>query len=354
MCPVYDATKLSYKRELPFIIHKIQKSNLDRTNTEGIMDDQLRIPDSMVACVFRAPSHLSYTSAQTPGISATKFLIRVHTLSISPYERRYYSSGAARVVSEPRPGLSFCGSVVATPTRDHWSASGPKFKVGDEVIGIIRIGQPGAAAGYVLADGDDIAFKPSDIGMLWAAALPTPALLAWSVLLRLKKLANQLQHAREPKQVRIAIGRDSTLRHFIAAMLQPDSVLGTEQFVSSWANAAQIDDDKTSTVIVTVLPLNWDAQAKAETDTSRPEVAIDLVPATSQMWMKIFHEYATDAPESDLGKPDLQAILNIFSSAFGTATSSPSDTFDISDLPDKWEKNGASDQEWLVGVTESV
>lgn len=318
------------------------------------MDDQLRIPDSMVACVFKAPSHLSYTSTQTPRISAAKFLIRVHTLSISPYERRYYSSATPQCVSGRTPGLSFCGSVVATPTRDHWSASGPKFKVGDEVIGIVKIGQPGAAAGYVLADGDDIAFKPPDIGMLWAADLPTPALLAWSVLLRLSELGNQLQHAREPLQVRISMGKDSTLQHFTAALLQPDSILGTDQFASSWASNAQIDDDITSTVTVTVFPLDWDAQAKAETDISKPDMAIDLVPATSQMWREIFQENATDAPESELEKPDLQDILNIFTSAFETATSATPDMFDISELPDRWEKNGASDQEWLLGVTESA
>lgn len=314
------------------------------------MDDQLRVPDSMVACVFQDPSHLSYTSAQTPSISATKFLIRIHTLSISPYERCYYTSAAPQRVSGMCPGLSFCGSVVATPTRDHWSASGPKFKVGDEVIGIIRIGQPGAAAGYVLADGDDISFKPIGTGMLWAAALPTPALLAWNVLLRLKELSNQLQHARDSLQVQISMGRDTTLRHFVTAMLQPDSILGTGQFISSWDNV-QIDD-KTSTVSVTVLPLGWGVQADIKT--SKPEMDIDLVPATSQMWTEIFQEKATDTPESDLEEPDLQAILNVFNSAFETATSSAADILDISELPDKWEKNDASDQEWLVGVTESV
>jgi NADPH:quinone reductase-like Zn-dependent oxidoreductase len=79
----------------------------------------------------------------------------------------------------PIPGHEFSGKIISTPTEDHFNASGPRFKVGDEVFGLLSFERDGAAADYTLATQNEMAFKPTNVSAAEAATIPLAALTAW-------------------------------------------------------------------------------------------------------------------------------------------------------------------------------
>lgn len=93
------------------------------------------------------------------------------------------------------PGREFCGEIITTPVEDYSSPTGPAFKVGDEVIGLLastagKEGEEeeegkrrdGAAADYVLATESELAWKPRNLSAAEAATIPLDALIAWQGL----------------------------------------------------------------------------------------------------------------------------------------------------------------------------
>lgn len=122
------------------------------------------------------------TDFPVPKPSPTQYLIKVQTAAFSHDEMRL-----ARVLNPTQsmpqiPLHNVCGTVISTPSQDHWNAQGPKFKVDDVVFGLISYTRDGAAADYVLATEDELAFKPQNISAAEAATIPLPALTAWQAL----------------------------------------------------------------------------------------------------------------------------------------------------------------------------
>ncbi|KAJ5275546.1 hypothetical protein N7497_011815 [Penicillium chrysogenum] len=82
------------------------------------------------------------------------------------------------------PLHSVCGTVISTPAEDHTVPGGPKFKIGDVVLGMLSYTRDGGAADYALATEDEVALKPMNISAAEAASVVTPALVAWQALFR--------------------------------------------------------------------------------------------------------------------------------------------------------------------------
>lgn len=165
------------------------------------------------------PALLEFDSAvPTPIPTPSQYLIKVQAAGVSVGEVRAITrvgekyrnppSNDATVVADgpdlrgPIPGREFCGKVISTPTEDQRMAAGPTFKVGDEVIGLLRCrgdnsdgdqtvdgeaadvveGGHGAAAEYTLAVQQELAFKPRNLSAAEAATLPLATLAAWQAL----------------------------------------------------------------------------------------------------------------------------------------------------------------------------
>ena len=74
----------------------------------------------------------------------------------------------------------------------------PNFNIGDEVTALVSFSRDGAAAEYVVAEGDELARKPQCLTHVEAAAVPLSFLTAWQAL---------FTHARaEPEQSILILG----------------------------------------------------------------------------------------------------------------------------------------------------
>lgn len=124
---------------------------------------------------------LSYEDIPKPEPQAGEVLIRVHAASVNPVDwKTRAGQGIARLLTDPFPlilGWDVSGVVEAL------GAGVTTFAVGDEVYGLIRFPQVGAAyAEYVTAPADHVTHKPTTLDHVQAAALPLVALTAWQSL----------------------------------------------------------------------------------------------------------------------------------------------------------------------------
>lgn len=185
------------------------------------MDEQTFVPPTMRALYYTpipttvtdctavngtdARSGLVFdTDHPVPKPSPTQYLIKVQAAAFSHDELRL-----ARVLnptqSIPRiPLHNICGTVISTPSEDHWNPSGPKFKVDEVVFGLISYTRDGAAADYVLATENELALKPQNISSAEAATLPLPALTAWQALFTYSGLI--------PRNIKNGTAKHETLR----------------------------------------------------------------------------------------------------------------------------------------------
>ncbi|PYH99256.1 hypothetical protein BO71DRAFT_415736 [Aspergillus ellipticus CBS 707.79] len=163
------------------------------------MDEQTFIPPTMRALYFnsassaitnlmasdapRVDSGIKFDSDfQVPMPSGTEYLIKVQTAAFSHDELRLSKILIPSKSIPQIPLHSFCGTVISTPTSDHFYPGGPKFKVDDVVYGLIKYTRDGAAADYVVVTEDELAYKPKNISAAEAATIPLPALTAWQAL----------------------------------------------------------------------------------------------------------------------------------------------------------------------------
>ena len=161
------------------------------------MDEQTFIPNTMRAIYYAAEPITEETLADgleannrlvfdtdfpTPKASTTQYLIKVQTAAFSHDELRL-SRDLNPSQSMPQiPLHSFCGTVIGTPAEDHWNPNGPRFKADDIVFGLANYSRDGAAADYIIATEDELAFKPKNITAAEAATIPLPALTAWQAI----------------------------------------------------------------------------------------------------------------------------------------------------------------------------
>ena len=124
------------------------------------------------------------TEFPTPQPSPQQYLLKVQTAAFCQDELRLANALNPRTTSPKIPLHSICGTVITTPTADHERPDGPRFKIGDQVFGVISYTRDGGAADYVIATEDELALKPSNICTGEAAALALPALTAWQALFR--------------------------------------------------------------------------------------------------------------------------------------------------------------------------
>lgn len=122
------------------------------------------------------------TDFPVPKPSPTQYLLKVQTTAFSHDELRLANILNPRQSMPQIPLHNVCGTVIITPSADHWNPSGPRFKVDDVVFGLVSYTRDGAAADYVLATEEELAFKPRNVSAAEAATIPLPALTAWQAL----------------------------------------------------------------------------------------------------------------------------------------------------------------------------
>ncbi|KAJ5818711.1 hypothetical protein N7474_004302 [Penicillium riverlandense] len=124
------------------------------------------------------------TGFPTPQPSAQQYLLKIQTAAFCHDELRLARTLSPTTTTPQIPLHSLCGTVISTPAADHEQQSGPRFKIGDVVFGLISYIRDGGAADYALAVEDELAFKPQNISASEAAAVALPALTAWQALFR--------------------------------------------------------------------------------------------------------------------------------------------------------------------------
>ncbi|KAJ9283689.1 hypothetical protein DTO021C3_8717 [Paecilomyces variotii] len=161
------------------------------------MDEETYIPEVMQALYLPSgtydktapppPDKLVYkTDFPVPKPGQGQYLIKVQTAALSPDELSWGSTLDAATKRDMIIARDFCGSIITTPNEDHRRKDGPKFTIGDQVIGVVTdvTERDGAAADFVLATEDELAFKPRNVTAAEAATIPLPALTAWQALFR--------------------------------------------------------------------------------------------------------------------------------------------------------------------------
>ncbi len=127
------------------------------------------------------PDVLIYEDAPRPSPAAGEVLVKVQAVGINPVDwKTRAGSGMSGRYGNMFPmiiGWDIAGVVEAV------GENADKFKVGDEVFGMVRFPDIGSAyAEYVAAPQHDLALKPHNIDALEAAAYPLVVLTAWQAL----------------------------------------------------------------------------------------------------------------------------------------------------------------------------
>ncbi|KAJ6120033.1 hypothetical protein N7523_004313 [Penicillium sp. IBT 18751x] len=122
------------------------------------------------------------TDFQTPRPSPNQYLLKIRTAAFCQDELRLANELNPRPTTPKIPLHSICGTVITTPTVDHTKMNGPRFKIGDQVFGLLSYARDGGAADYAVATENELALKPSNISTYEAATIALPALTAWQAL----------------------------------------------------------------------------------------------------------------------------------------------------------------------------
>lgn len=134
---------------------------------------------SIIINEFGTPDVLTLTDVEIPVAGKDEVLVQVKAISINPVDgKTRRGSGMAGRLKDHMPitlGWDISGIVTESNTD--------KFKVGDEVFGMVNFpGHGKAYAEYVAAPADHLALKPSNLSHEEAAAATLAALTAWQVL----------------------------------------------------------------------------------------------------------------------------------------------------------------------------
>ena len=133
------------------------------------------------------PENLQYQELEKPAIKPTEVLVKTKAISINPVDIKTRRGKAqfSQLRNEPPIilGWDVSGEVVAV------GDAVKKFKVGDEVFGMVNFpGHGKAYAEYVAAPETHLALKPAAITHAEAAAATLAALTAWQVLVNQAKI----------------------------------------------------------------------------------------------------------------------------------------------------------------------
>ncbi|KAE8144190.1 hypothetical protein BDV25DRAFT_134885 [Aspergillus avenaceus] len=206
------------------------------------MDEQTFIPSTMRALYHRPASTavtdltpldrpredsgiIFDTDFPVPKPAANQYLIKVLSASFSHDGLRL-----ARILHPSKsipqiPLHSYCGRVISTPSEDHDKPDGPKFKVDDDVFGLISSTRDGAAADYTLTTEDEMALKPKNISSAEASTIPSPALTAWQALFTYGGLnPNNTADTRRELRVLVTNARDNEAAAQVLQLLRAPSL----------------------------------------------------------------------------------------------------------------------------------
>lgn len=120
----------------------------------------------------------------TPVPSPNQYLLKIKTAAFCQDEIRLATALNPRKTTPQIPLHSICGTVINTPSQDHERPEGSRFKIGDDVFGVMSYTRDGGAADYALALESELALKPPNISAAEAAAVALPALTAWQALFK--------------------------------------------------------------------------------------------------------------------------------------------------------------------------
>ncbi len=142
----------------------------------------------MKAIVLNIPGgveNLIIQDLDKPVIKSGEVLIQVKAISINPVDVKSRSGkGVYGRIKDEKP-LVLGWDVSGTVVESH----DPKFKIGDEVFGMINFpGHGRAYAEYVVAPASHLALKPQNISYEEAAAATLVALTAWQALVTYAKV----------------------------------------------------------------------------------------------------------------------------------------------------------------------
>ena len=120
-----------------------------------------------------------------PAVTGSKILIKVHASALNPADWKFMEGGIALLLM-PKvrvPGMDIAGTVVATGPN-----AGKNFRIGDEVLAMLSVSQPGGLSEYTLVEESLIAKKPQRWSFEQAAAWPLVASTVWRALVDFGKL----------------------------------------------------------------------------------------------------------------------------------------------------------------------
>jgi NADPH:quinone reductase-like Zn-dependent oxidoreductase len=129
---------------------------------------------------FGGPDVLHVDEVEPSLPDASQVLVRVVAAGVNPVDFKIRNGGYPAVKEDRLPytlGRDVSGIV------EKCGAQASRFKIGDEVFGIVGIGGGGYAEKVVLNQ-QDIATKPAEVDHIHAAGIPLAGQTAWQGLFR--------------------------------------------------------------------------------------------------------------------------------------------------------------------------
>ena len=114
-----------------------------------------------------------------PAVTHKTIVVKVKAVSINPLDWKVVSGGMKPMSGFTFPkgiGIDFSGVVEEVGPDNH------KFKIGEEVFGLLDVFKGGALAEYILVNESNIAHKPSSLSFEQAATLPVTGSAAFQIL----------------------------------------------------------------------------------------------------------------------------------------------------------------------------
>ena len=138
---------------------------------------------AMIVNTFGTPSVFEQTDIQKPTVKSGHVLVKIHATSVNTVDTMIRSMGPDLPLSPAAPallGMDFAGVV------EEVGEGVENYKPGDEVYGCAGglADLPGALAEHIIADANLIGFKPKNLSMREAAALPLVGITAYEGLQR--------------------------------------------------------------------------------------------------------------------------------------------------------------------------
>lgn len=128
---------------------------------------------------------LQYEDVQRPTPGPGDVVVEVAGTSFNPVDagiRGGYLSDVFAITFPHTPGIDVAGTIVQI------GDGVTEWNIGDEVVGMLPMAAPGAAAEYAVAPADVLAPAPRSVALADSAALPTVGLTAWQALFEIAAL----------------------------------------------------------------------------------------------------------------------------------------------------------------------